>query len=1004
MASDEKSNNGVLKGLKLRHTLPRHEEIYQLAWSPDGSILASAHNGFSNGYAIRLWDPKTGENLRTISHSTYINSIAWSPDGSMLASGSYYKIVGLWDPKTGESLGTLLGHSKQVRSVAWSPDGSMLASGSDDKTVRLWDPKTGESLHTLSGHSDWVRSVAWSPDGSVVASGSDDKTVRLWDPKTGESLGTLSGYDSWVRTIAWSPDGSMLVSGSDNKTICFWNPTGERPTDVLEGHTGPITDLSFSYDGNLLASKAYDGTVRIWHVHNRQSLVSFRESAPLLWWAAASTGLAFHPHEPILASLDQRDRAIRIWDLDVEVLQENAPATPALQYANAKVVLVGDSGVGKTGLSLALTRQPFVATESTHGRHVWSMDRQEIDYPNKRKELREILLWDLAGQSGYRLVHQLHLSEVTVALVVFDFHSETNPFAGVGYWAAALHIAELFRELGTPPMKKFLVAARVDRSGRSVSRERMNEVVRKLEFDGYFETSAREGTGITELQEAIKRAIDWDMFPKRTSTDLFQRIKAFLAAEKEGRRLLSTREELYQAFLRFDKVERKGAEDVRAQFETCVGFVEASGLIRRLSFGNLVLLQPELLDAYTSALINAVRDEPDGLGSIAEDQVRVGNFAMPADERLRDKEQEKLLLLAMIEDLLRFEIALREQGNDGPYLIFPSQSTRENPDLPNPEGKAVIFDFEGPVKNIYAALAVRLSHSGLFEKKELWKNAVTYTTSAGGNYGLFLRTNEEDDGHAELTLFFDKAAGEEMRFHFEEFVNVHLQRHAIPERIRRRRMFVCSECQTPMDDLQVQKRKGRGLNSMTCGVCDATVSLLDREERLKSVPSSLVEEMDSKANERRERSAEVSILEGKIATGDFDVFLCHNGQDKASVKQIGEKLKEHGILPWLDEWELRPGLPWQRILEERIGKIKVAAVFIGRDGIGPWQQMELEGYLRRFVNKGCPVIPVILEDAPRKPDLPMFLEGMTWVDFRKAEPDPMKRLVWGITGERNMLE
>jgi hypothetical protein len=25
---------------------------------------------------------------------------------------------------------------------------------------------------------------------------------------------------------------------------------------------------------------------------------------------------------------------------------------------------------------------------------------------------------------------------------------------------------------------------------------------------------------------------------------------------------------------------------------------------------------------------------------------------------------------------------------------------------------------------------------------------------------------------------------------------------------------------------------------------------------------------------------------------------------------------------------------------------------------------------------------------------------MTWVDFRKDDPDPMEQLVWGITGKR----
>lgn len=151
----------------------------------------------------------------------------------------------------------------------------------------------------------------------------------------------------------------------------------------------------------------------------------------------------------------------------------------------------------------------------------------------------------------------------------------------------------------------------------------------------------------------------------------------------------------------------------------------------------------------------------------------------------------------------------------------------------------------------------------------------------------------------------------------------------------------------------------------------------------------------------------VTVLQRKIGMGNFDVFLCHNSSDKREVKEIGNKLKERGILPWLDEWELRPGLPWQRLLEEQIEQIKSAAVFVGSEGIGPWQQQELEAYLREFVDRGCPVIPVLLPSASKepelKPKLPVFLRGMTWVDFRKQEPDPLKRLIWGITGERDDL-
>jgi TIR domain-containing protein len=141
-------------------------------------------------------------------------------------------------------------------------------------------------------------------------------------------------------------------------------------------------------------------------------------------------------------------------------------------------------------------------------------------------------------------------------------------------------------------------------------------------------------------------------------------------------------------------------------------------------------------------------------------------------------------------------------------------------------------------------------------------------------------------------------------------------------------------------------------------------------------------------------------LERKLAAGVFDVFLCHNSADKPDVKKIGRQLKERGILPWLDEWELPPGQPWQPLLERQITSIKSAAVFVGPAGVGPWQEQELYGFLREFVSRKNPVIPVLLPDAPEKPELPMFLKAMTWVDFRVQDPNPLARLIWGITGKR----
>jgi hypothetical protein len=690
---------------------------------------------------------------------------------------------------------------------------------------------------------------------------------------------------------------------------------------------------------------------------------------------------------------------ICIWDLDYNILLGIELETPTVYYTNAKVVLVGDTGVGKTGLVLVLAGQPFVPTESTHGRHVWTFESREVELGGGRRETRETFLWDLAGQPGYRLIHQLHLNEVAVALVVLDARSETDPFAGVRHWDRALRQALRVQGDSALPMRKFLVAARADRGGVAVSHIRIESLVRDLGYDGYLETSAKEGWNIAELAEAIREAIEWEALPKVSSTELFQQIRAFLVEEKKAGRLLSTADDLYRAFLKTEDAPAD-APDLRAQFETCIGRVESWGLIRRLSFGDLVLLQPELLDAYASAMVNAARDEPDGLGCIFEEDALTGRFRMPQDERIQNKEQEKLLLIATVEELLCHEIALREQSEAGPILVFPSQFTREWPEAPDPEGKAVILGFEGPVLNIYTTMVVRLSRSSIFAKQEMWKNAVVYTAMVGGRCGVWLR--EVEEGRADLTLFFDPVASEATRYQFEEYVHTHLQRRALAGSIERRRIFACPECATPVTERQAELRRERGFDWIHCNVCETQISLLDREERLVTVPPSAVPAMDRAADAGRERDAAASVLRGKIETGDFDVFLCHNSEDKPAVKKLGERLKERGILPWLDECELRPGLPWQKALEKKIKKIKSAAVFVGRSGIGPWQDMELAAFLRQFVRRECPVIPVILPDCEETLQLPIFLEGMTWVDFRKRDPDPMEQLIWGITGERRL--
>jgi GTPase SAR1 family protein len=794
----------------------------------------------------------------------------------MLASGSEDTTVRIWSVETEQLHQNLSRHYDDVRDVAWSPDGQLLASGGDDRNILLWQVETGTLQHILTGHTQAINSLVWSPDGQLLASGADDATIRIWDGTREESLRLLTGHTEKIFCVDWSPDGQYLASASLDNTIRIWNPWTGRQQFVLEGHTADITSVSFSADGHFLASKSIDHTVRIWRCGTWDTVSVLTEPSSRYWFA----GLAFHPTTAMLATLGEDGQVIRIWEIDTgmllglqqgQALQVSSADDSAVEttiplrsslYTNAKVVLVGDSGVGKSGLGLVLTGWPFVPTESTHGRRVWTLENTRVNLDDQRQETREMLLWDLAGQPSYRLIHQLHLQEVAVALVVFDARSETDPFAGVKHWDRALRQAQRVRGDAALPLQKLLVAARADRGGIPVSRERLAHLVADLDFAQFFETSAKEGWQIAELGTAIRAGIDWQALPRVSSTELFQRIQEFLLAEKEAGRLLSSEDDLYATF-RHIALAQTVTDDLRSQFTTCIRLVESQGLIRRFTFGNLVLLQPELLDAYASALVNAAKAEPDGLGSIAEEHARTGRFRMSDDERIHDKKQEGLLLIATVEDLLYHEIALRESSDSGPLLVFPSQLTREYPDLPDPEGKAVIFTFEGPVLNIYATLAVRLAHSGLFQKHELWKHAATYTARVGGTCGMALREIEE--GRGELTLFFNPDASEETRFHFEEYVWNHLRRRSLPDRVERRRVFVCTNpaCGEAMTTRQVAKRRTLGHTTINCPVCDTSISLLDREERLADARSRSIHAMDEAADARRDDATAALRQEGQ---------------------------------------------------------------------------------------------------------------------------------------------
>lgn len=134
----------------------------------------------------------------------------------------------------------------------------------------------------------------------------------------------------------------------------------------------------------------------------------------------------------------------------------------------------------------------------------------------------------------------------------------------------------------------------------------------------------------------------------------------------------------------------------------------------------------------------------------------------------------------------------------------------------------------------------------------------------------------------------------------------------------------------------------------------------------------------------------------------FDIFLAHNSVDKPQVRTIAKELKYCGLSPWLDEEQIRPGTAFQDEIQKAILQVKSAAIFIGPLRIGKWQAFEIKAFVSRCINKGIPVIPVLLPGVSEISEELILLQELKWVAFTNGVDDyeALDKLKWGVTGQK----
>jgi RNA polymerase sigma factor (sigma-70 family) len=294
-------------------------KVENLAFSPDGTKLASWSSELYVTDTLCVWDTRTGRLLRRVDlPGAGIHALTWLPDGrgmALLATGDPGRGPVVWEftdekasPKVapGAAGGVALVPAGPVHiwdsSYAVSPDGKTIAVGwsapeQGAQPVFLRPLKTGATVEQLPGTKLAVQPgncgpLRFTPDGKklVVLNAArrlgpdkqeDHQLVVVWDVPGGKETArfTAPRPAENEKCLALAVSNRVLAVGVEDGGTSLWDLATGKERRLATAHVGKEPGqghgtfaVAFAPDGKTLVTGGRDGLVKVWDVATGRQL------------------------------------------------------------------------------------------------------------------------------------------------------------------------------------------------------------------------------------------------------------------------------------------------------------------------------------------------------------------------------------------------------------------------------------------------------------------------------------------------------------------------------------------------------------------------------------------------------------------------------------------------------------------------------------------------------------------------------------------------------------